>query len=271
MPNKNKDLQFVSEEIVEKVKTELEENSDFTLSRDEFTSILAEDTELTEDDKEKIFTIFETAVNSRVSTIKESLLEAVDSMISEQVEEFVSKSEENISTYIDHVVESFIEENRLAIENGITQEKASGLLEDFAELVSKYSLDINEDNVDVVSELNNKVEDLKDKLNEALAENLAQKEVVFEIQRDDTFREMTEGYSDVEIEKLRKLSENIDASDIETYTSKLEVVIENFSVTSTSSNGKKNSDKIEESVEIDKETSTNPYTDYLNRQVRKVS
>ena len=72
--------------------------------------------ELSEDFKEKAKTIFESAINSKVSTIKVELEEAYAAKFAEEVEAAKESLAERVDSYLEYVADEWFTENALAIE-----------------------------------------------------------------------------------------------------------------------------------------------------------
>ena len=78
--------------------------------------------ELSEEFQEKAKTIFEAAINAKVSEIKEELEASYASVIEEQVTEFKSELTERVDSYLEYVSSEWLEENQLSVEEGLKAE-----------------------------------------------------------------------------------------------------------------------------------------------------
>ena len=84
--------------------------------------------ELSEDFKEKAKTIFEAAINSKVSTIKVELEESYAAKLAEEVEAAKESLAERVDSYLEYVADEWVAENALAIEAGLKTEMTRSFL-----------------------------------------------------------------------------------------------------------------------------------------------
>jgi hypothetical protein len=173
--------------------------------------------DLTEEAKEKFSTIFESAVSARVS-IEEARLE----------EEFATKLDEAVTTkvdqYLDYVVESWMEDNKLAIESTVRADIAENFMEGLYNLFAESYITVPEEKLDVVGELKAQLEELEAKLDESINTQLELQSVIDEATMEATFDEVSEGLAATQVEKLRTLAEGIEFTDSESYAKKLDIL-----------------------------------------------
>ena len=85
--------------------------------------------ELSEEFKEKAKTIFESAINAKVSTIKEEIEAQYAAKFAEEVEAAKESLAERVDSYLEYVADEWFEENALAIEAGLKTEMTESFLE----------------------------------------------------------------------------------------------------------------------------------------------
>lgn len=184
--------------------------------------------ELSEEFKDKAATLFEAAVNNRVSIevarIEEEFEAKVEKEISEAVEEMYTKVDE----YMDYVVSQWMEENQVAIEKNFRNENIDSFIDGLKNLFAEHYVDVPEEKVDLVGELALKVEELEGHLNSLTDENIRLNKLIDEAAIDVAFDEVAEGLAETQVEKLRTLSEGIEYSSVEEYSSKLNVIKEQY-------------------------------------------
>lgn len=191
--------------------------------------------ELSEQFKEKASTIFEMAVNYRINEITEQL----ESLYQEKLSEKVQEIEENytnqldeltnkIDTYLNYVVEQWIEQNEVAIETSLRSEITEDFISGLKNLFAEHYVEIPEEKVNVVEELALRVEELETKLNEAVNTNIELINSINEMTSDEIFNEVSEGLTLSQIEKLKKLAEGVEFDDSESFKKKLLIVKENY-------------------------------------------
>ena len=110
-----------------------------TSVKEDLELLFGDSTDLSEDFKLKINTLFEAAVSTRVSIettkLEESFEEAASELqtkfetdLEESVEKIQSEMLENVDNYINYAVAEWISENKLAIESGIRTEIAESFM-----------------------------------------------------------------------------------------------------------------------------------------------
>lgn len=195
--------------------------------------------ELTEELRDRVETVFEAAVNVRVSLEEARLQEEYEAKVAELAEAFDAELEEQTATvieemtskldqYLDYVVEQWMEENTIAIDNSLRTEIAEDFINSLHTLFSEHYIKVPESKVDIVAEMKAELDDVKSKLNEAVDEKIALQAVIDEATKEATLEEVSEGLAVTQAEKLRTLAEGIEYSDSETYRKKLEIVKEQY-------------------------------------------
>lgn len=180
--------------------------------------------DLTEEAKEKFATIFEAAVSARVSLEEARLAEEFENQLAEAVEEVKEEMSGKLDQYLDYVLENWIEENKLAIENSIRADVAENFMEGLRNLFVESYINIPEEKVDIVAEMQAQIDELETKLDESINTQMELQSVIDEATRDATFDEVSEGLVATQVEKLRTLAEGLEYSDAESYRKKLEII-----------------------------------------------
>jgi len=194
--------------------------------------------DLSEDFKEAATTIFEAAIAERVSVIEEELKENHDKVIAEHTKEITDHLTERLDDYLNYVVEEWMKENELAVENGIRSDIAESFITGLKELFENNSITIPDENYELLEGVVEKAEELEKQLNTEIETNMELKKEISESQCSNIFHEVSNGLVDTEVEKLRKLSEGIEFEDSEQYKEKLTIIKESYfgeSTTATSS------------------------------------
>ena len=185
---------------------------------------LLEGENLTEEFKQKATTIFEAAVMSRIEVIAEEvekqLVEQFESAVEEIKEELAGKVDE----YLNYMVNEWMEQNELAIENGLRSEIAEDFIGGLRNLFIEHYIDIPEDKVDVVSEMAGKVAQLEDALNEQINKGIALTKELNEQRKVEAVYEACEGLTQTQVEKLKSLAEGVEFTTEDEFASKLDTL-----------------------------------------------
>lgn len=189
---------------------------------------LFEGTELTEDFKTKAVAVFEAAVHEKVLAERAELTEKFESDLSEQVEAAVEDLVEKVDTYLDYVVEQWMETNKVEIESNFKVEVAESLLDSIKGLVSEHNIEIDDEQADHIAEMEQKVEESANKYNETVEELISVREAKEALEREIAFKEISEGLTDTQADKLKVLSEGVSFETTEDYAKKVEAIKENY-------------------------------------------
>lgn len=184
--------------------------------------------DLSEDFKTKTTAIFESAVHDRVETIRAELEEAAEAKLATSLEEATAELIEKVDSYLDYVVEQWMEQNEVAIEASIKVEVAESLINSLQSVVVEHNLNVTDEEVDAVAELESRLAESEAKYNASVESNMAIKEEKEALERDIAFAVVSEDLTDTQAEKLRSLSEGLSFDNVDDYTAKLEVVKENY-------------------------------------------
>ena len=191
--------------------------------------------ELSEDFRSKATTIFEAAVSAQVQEEVARLEEEYEQNLEESFKSLTEELIEKLDQYMSYATEQWMKDNQVAIESSIKNEITEGFISGLKNLFQEHYIEIPEDKVDVLGEMAAKVEELEEKLNSTMQENIELKGQLSENTRDKILADVSEGLAATQIEKLAALAEGVDFDTPENFKKKMEIVKENYfpSVTST--------------------------------------
>lgn len=192
----------------------------------ELEGIMESEATLSDEFKNKTAVIFEAAVKSKLSEEVSRLEEQYKEELAEEVSSIKSELVEKIDSYLNYVVESWMEENRVAIQNGLRTEIAEGFMEKMKDLFVESYIDVPESKVDLVDELAGQVEELEEKLNSQTGESIKLSEELEQYKRNAIVAEAARDLADTQKEKLAELVEGIDFD--EDFASKVATVKESY-------------------------------------------
>ena len=237
---------------------------------------LFEGQDLTEDFKVKTVAVFEAAVHEKVLAETAVLEEKFENDLQEQVDIAVEDLVEKVDSYLDYVVESWVESNKVEIESNFKVETAQSLLDNIKGLVAEHNLEIDETQVDAIAEMETKVEESTTKYNEVVEEMIAVKEAKQQLELSIAFNEVSEGLTDTQSEKLKVLSEGVSFESVDEFTKKVSAIKENYFAESTTAPADETEFLEEEAVEDGKQAQTeiadptvSAYADALGRFAAK--
>jgi len=233
------------EGTVEEV-AELNYEADFS---EDLNAIMANEATLSEEFKEKTTVIFEAAIKSKlaeeIDRLEEKYNEELEAEITSTKEDLVEK----VDSYLNYVVESWMEENKVAVQTGLRTEIAETFMNNLKDLFTESYIEVPESKVDLVDELAETVEELEEKLNTTTGQAIAMAEELEGLKRDAIIREASRDLAETQVEKLKSLVEDVDFEDEETFAKKVATVKESY-FTKTQSTESADFDTSDESDDI---------------------
>ena len=214
---------FEGEPIAEKQEAEVQ--VDF---KDDLKALVAEEATLSDEFKQKAETIFEAAINTKVNAEIDRLEEKYNEELAEEIESTKADLVEKVDNYLNYVVEGWMEENKLAIQNGLRTEIAEDFMTKLKDLFEESYIEVPEGKVDMVDDLADQVEELEKTVNESTKKAIDMAVELEGYKRDAIIREATKDLAETQVEKLKKLAENVDFEDEETFTQKVAQLKESY-------------------------------------------
>ena len=196
--------------------------------KEDIDALFADDSTISEEFKSKVSTIFEARVADRVSQIEEETEAKYAGMLEEAVESIRADLTEKVDDYLSYVVEQWMKDNEIAIESGLRSELTEDFIAGMRNLFAEHYIDVPAEKVDLVDELAGKVEELESKLNEEIERAVDLKKSLVESRKVEMTREVCEGLTDTQVEKIKSLAESVEFSTEDEYKQKLETIRENY-------------------------------------------
>ena len=227
--------------------------------------------DLSEEFVVKATTIFEAAVNSRVTEIAEELQVELQEQFSDAIDHLKEEFTTKIDDYLNYMVEEWMKENELAIESGLRTEIVEDFIGGMRNLFVEHYIDIPEEKVDVVGELAAKVEELEEKLNEEMHRSIQFKKEINEHKKLEALQTVCEGLTQTQVEKMKTLAESVDFTTEEEFAEKLETLKEAYTGTSGVKFGERSA--LEEGIDVEEvktdRVSYDPLIDAVAKTISK--
>ena len=220
---KEEETEVEGEEIAETTDSELE----IDLSAD-VKALVSSDADLSEEFKDKAAMIFETAVKTRIQEQTKILEARYEEKLSVETETVKEAMVEKVDSYLNYVVEEWMKENELAVERGIRTEIAEDFITGLKDLFKEHYIDVPEEKYNVLDDLTNQTKKLEDKLNEQIAKNVDLTKEVSESAKAKAIDEVSTDLADTEKEKFEKMAENVEYDSADKFREKLETIKESY-------------------------------------------
>ena len=197
-------------------------------TQEHVNALIAGQDDLSEEFKEKAATVFESAVNSKVKEIAESMEADVKETYEQDVAKHKEELTEKVDSYLAYVVEEWMKENEIALERGIKGEIAEDFITGLKKLFAEHYIDVPDERYNVLEDQANKIESLEKKLNEQIQSNVELNKDNAVKTRNEIMSEASNGLADTAKEKFAKLVEEIEWSDADSFKTKCETIKESY-------------------------------------------
>ena len=189
---------------------------------------LVGDSDLSEEFKQKAATIFEAAIKAKVKEESQRLQGEYETKLEEDTEAHKAELVEKVDSYLNYVVEEWMQENKIAIERGIKGEIAEDFIGGLKKLFEDHYIDVPDEKYNVLEDQASKIEDLEKKLNEEIEKNVKLNKDNGELKKEEIIKKSSEDLTDVQAEKFNKLAEEVEYSNEEDFTSKVKTIKESY-------------------------------------------
>ena len=189
---------------------------------------LVEGEDLSEEFTSKAKTVFEAAVKSKLRSEIERIEMEKTQDFAEETEKFKSELTEKVDSYLDYVVKEWMQENELAIDRGLKGEIAEDFITGLKALFEEHYIDVPDEKYDILEGQAQKIEELEGKLNETIEKMTTMNKEKSTLVREQVIAKVSTDLAETEKEKFEGLVEDVEFTDEETFTEKLNTLKESY-------------------------------------------
>ena len=225
------------EEEVDEVEEEEEEDMENTEDamaegyksqfRDSIISLLG-DSNVSSSLVEQLEGVFEAAVQDRVDKNVAIVLEEVDQNVKTYLSNVTNNLVEKVDDYLEYVVEEWMTDNAVAVEQGIKTQIAENFITGLKNLFENHYIDVPAEKYNVLDELYAQNKGLHEQLNQRMNDNINLKKEVALTECAGIFVAETKDLADTQIAKLQALMENVSFGGPEEYRNKLSAIKDSY-------------------------------------------
>jgi hypothetical protein len=195
--------------------------------RDAIISLLGEDN-VNKSSLEQLEAIFEAAVSDRVESEVAKVLVELDENAKDYLSNVTNSLVEKVDDYLEYVVEEWMTENTVAVEQGIKTTIAENFISGLKNLFENHYIDVPNEKYNVLDELYEQNRKLQESLNESMKFSIDLKKEIALTECAGIFVAETKNLADTQVNKLQNLMENINFNSPEEYRNKLVAIKENY-------------------------------------------
>ena len=195
---------------------------------EDLNALVESEATLSDEFKQKTAVIFESALKTKLSEEVERIESAYEERLAEEVVAQRDELVEKVDSYLNYVVENWMEENRVAIQSGLRTEIAENFMENLKGLFVESYVDVPESKVDLVDDLADQVAELEESLYDTTANAIELGEEVEVLKRHAIISEATHDLADTQVEKFETLVGDLDFEDEDSFAQKVSTIKESY-------------------------------------------
>ena len=195
---------------------------------EDIDAIIKEEATLSDGFRGKASAIFEAVLTSKLSEEIDRLEAEYAQNLEEEVSEVQSSLVEKVDSYLNYVVEGWMEDNELAVQQGLRTEIAEEFMTSLQSVFKEHYIEVPEGKEDLVDELNEQVTELEETLNKTTEDNIKLHNSVQDFEKKEVVREQSSGLAETEAEKLASLVEDIEFDNKENFETKVKTVKDSY-------------------------------------------
>ena len=198
-----------------------------TENNEDIAAVLA-GADLSEEFQEKAKTVFEAAVDARVTAKIDSLKEQAAAKFVEEIESIKDEFASRVENFLQYAADEWLKENELAVEQGLRTEVTETFMEGLRKLFIESNINVPDDKLDLAAEMSEKIDDMEDRLNEQVKKNVELHEVVGTYRKNEILTELTRGLAETQKDKFKSLADAVEFKSDESYREKLGQIKESY-------------------------------------------
>ena len=190
--------------------------------------IVANEATLSDGFRDKAGAIFEAAYNQKVGAEIDRLESEYAQNLETEVSDIQTEMVEKVDSYLNYVVEGWMKENEVAVQQGLRTEIAEEFMQSLQTVFKEHYIEVPEGKADLIDDLAEQVAELEDQLNKSTEDNIRLHDQAQSYERADIVRGQSSGLAATEAEKLAGLVEDIDFEDSDTFETKVKTIKESY-------------------------------------------
>jgi hypothetical protein len=225
--NKKKNIKIVDEEDEDDNVTEVDEATKIQF-RNALVSLLGENVSM--DLVGQLEAVFEAAVQDRVNIHVQDTIVQVDENVKNYLNEVTANLVDKVDDYLDYVVEEWMVENTVAVEQGIKTQIAENFINGLKNLFENHYIDVPNDKYNALDEIYAQNRELEHALNNTINENMDLRKEISLTECAGIFVAETRDLADTQVSRLQNLMENVSFNGPDDYRNKLNAIKTNYLV-----------------------------------------
>ena len=192
--------------------------------KEDVKALVGNESDLSDEFKNKASTIFEAAVRNKLADEVIRLEDEYADKVKTDTETAKNEIVEKVDGYLNYIVEEWMKENELAVEQGLKSEVAEDFISGLKKLFESHYIDIPEEKYNVIEDQAAKIDELNKKLNESIEKNVELNQENAKHTRDEILSDVASDLADTEKDKFNGLAENVEYNSASDFRKKVETL-----------------------------------------------
>jgi hypothetical protein len=212
----------------DEIEGEDDDKAEDETTKESLEVLMKAEKSLSEGFRSKATELFESAVNAKVAAEISKIEESFAARLDEEVATATKDLAEKVDSYLDYVVKTWMEENKVAIEAGLRTEIAENFINSLKSVFVESYIEVPEGKENLVDTLNKEVSKLEEQLLKATESNMKLNESVNVLLRKQIIAEASSDLASTEAVKLDSLVEDVDFESADTFSKKVQTIKESY-------------------------------------------
>ena len=195
---------------------------------EDLETIIKEEATLSDGFRDKAGTIFEAVLTSKLAEEVERLEAEYAQNLEDEVTDIESGLVEKVDSYLNYVVEGWMKENEVAINQGLKTEIAEDFMTSLQAVFKEHYIEVPEGKEDLIDDLADQVSELEESLNKSTEENISLNSQVQSFEKETIIRDASSGLAETEAEKLAKLAEDVEFDTKDSFQQKVDTIKQSY-------------------------------------------
>lgn len=201
---------------------------------------LFEGNDFSQEFKDKVSAIFETAIEEKTAQIEEELEQKYTDISEEYAEYVISETEEKaeqyieqevmpmVEKYLDYSVKEFMNENRIAIESGTKVQLAEQFLTGLTGVAESFNVEVPKGKDDYISEVEERLDTMQKRFDALLDEKTELEQEITETKMADIVDDKVVDLTESQKEKFFKVAAKVKFQDEAQYKASIDELFESY-------------------------------------------
>lgn len=204
------------------------ESGETVVENDAAFTELFEGIEVPEGFAEKAKVLVEAAAIEKATALNEAFMKDMEAKVEAALTEQAEQQEKEIDAYLSYVASEWLEENKVAVRNNLKVQLAESFIGGLKTLLSEHSVDVADEQVDLVEGLTTELDETNEQLKSVILELSEARKELERVQCESILSEATKDLVETEKERFVSILGEMDYEGVEDFQNKVDILMSTF-------------------------------------------